>query len=124
MAISVFDLFKIGVGPSSSHTVGPMRAGALFVQGLRERGELPFVVFLAGKQAQRLFEHLLQVLLVSLGQFALGSLVEAVLDSGGGRGLCCGGRKGKGQAQPEQGCAKVHAQGHRQTTCGSGRNEV
>lgn len=28
MAISVFDLFKIGVGPSSSHTVGPMRAGA------------------------------------------------------------------------------------------------
>ncbi|MGH8379898.1 L-serine ammonia-lyase [Pseudomonas sp.] len=40
MAISVFDLFKIGVGPSSSHTVGPMRAAALFVQGLRERGEL------------------------------------------------------------------------------------
>ena len=26
MAISVFDLFKIGIGPSSSHTVGPMRA--------------------------------------------------------------------------------------------------
>ncbi|MCP8634064.1 L-serine ammonia-lyase [Pseudomonas mosselii] len=43
MAISVFDLFKIGVGPSSSHTVGPMRAGALFVQGLRERGELEWV---------------------------------------------------------------------------------
>ena len=40
MAISVFDLFKIGVGPSSSHTVGPMRAAALFVQGLRERNEL------------------------------------------------------------------------------------
>ena len=37
MAISVFDLFKIGIGPSSSHTVGPMRAAALFVQGLRER---------------------------------------------------------------------------------------
>lgn len=32
MAISVFDLFKIGVDPSSSHTVGPMRAGALFVE--------------------------------------------------------------------------------------------
>ena len=30
MAISVFDLFKIGIGPSSSHTVGPMRAAALF----------------------------------------------------------------------------------------------
>ncbi|PVZ11439.1 MULTISPECIES: L-serine ammonia-lyase [unclassified Pseudomonas] len=40
MAISVFDLFKIGIGPSSSHTVGPMRAAALFVQTLRERGEL------------------------------------------------------------------------------------
>ncbi|MEZ5565982.1 MAG: L-serine ammonia-lyase [Gammaproteobacteria bacterium] len=30
MAISVFDLFKIGIGPSSSHTVGPMRAAARF----------------------------------------------------------------------------------------------
>ena len=32
--ISVFELFKIGVGPSSSHTVGPMRAAAAFVAGL------------------------------------------------------------------------------------------
>lgn len=38
MAISVFDLFKIGIGPSSSHTVGPMRAAALFVESLRQRG--------------------------------------------------------------------------------------
>ena len=38
MAISVFDLFKIGVGPSSSHTVGPMRAGAVFVEALRGDG--------------------------------------------------------------------------------------
>ncbi|MCM2332256.1 MAG: L-serine ammonia-lyase, partial [Pseudomonas sagittaria] len=37
MAISVFDLFKIGIGPSSSHTVGPMRAAALFIGALRER---------------------------------------------------------------------------------------
>lgn len=43
MAISVFDLFKIGIGPSSSHTVGPMRAAALFVQGLRERDQLKSV---------------------------------------------------------------------------------
>jgi L-serine dehydratase len=34
MAVSVFDLFKIGIGPSSSHTVGPMRAALMFVQGL------------------------------------------------------------------------------------------
>jgi hypothetical protein len=40
MAISVFDLFKIGIGPSSSHTVGPMRAAALFVQDLRERAQV------------------------------------------------------------------------------------
>ncbi|SHK48962.1 L-serine ammonia-lyase [Halomonas caseinilytica] len=37
MAISVFDLFKIGIGPSSSHTVGPMRAAYDFVQALRGR---------------------------------------------------------------------------------------
>ncbi len=36
MAVSVFDLFKIGIGPSSSHTVGPMRAAYLFVERLRE----------------------------------------------------------------------------------------
>jgi len=35
--IGVFDLFKIGIGPSSSHTVGPMKAAAAFVAGLRER---------------------------------------------------------------------------------------
>lgn len=35
MALSVFDLFKIGIGPSSSHTVGPMRAAARFAEGLR-----------------------------------------------------------------------------------------
>ena len=36
MAISVFDIFKIGIGPSSSHTVGPMRAANQFVDRLRE----------------------------------------------------------------------------------------
>src|SRR5688572_26782803 len=41
MAVSTFDLFKIGVGPSSSHTVGPMRAAARFVQKwLEENGNL------------------------------------------------------------------------------------
>ncbi|GAB4190084.1 MAG: L-serine ammonia-lyase [Wenzhouxiangellaceae bacterium] len=40
MSISVFDLFKIGIGPSSSHTVGPMRAARLFIQRLDERGLL------------------------------------------------------------------------------------
>ena len=43
MAVSVFDLFKIGIGPSSSHTVGPMRAAHLFVQRLQQAGQLPKV---------------------------------------------------------------------------------
>ncbi|KAJ9629983.1 hypothetical protein H2204_008787 [Knufia peltigerae] len=38
--ISTFDLFSIGIGPSSSHTVGPMRAGAIFVDDLVEAGLL------------------------------------------------------------------------------------
>jgi L-serine dehydratase len=37
MPIGVFDLFKVGIGPSSSHTVGPMKAAAAFIEGLRER---------------------------------------------------------------------------------------
>jgi len=40
LAVSVFDLFKIGIGPSSSHTVGPMRAARIFVQRLDHDGRL------------------------------------------------------------------------------------
>ena len=40
MPISAFDLFKIGIGPSSSHTVGPMRAARQFAQGLADGGLL------------------------------------------------------------------------------------
>ncbi|EKD38262.1 MAG: hypothetical protein ACD_75C00797G0001, partial [uncultured bacterium] len=38
MFISVFDIFKIGIGPSSSHTMGPMTAAMLFLQALAETG--------------------------------------------------------------------------------------
>ena len=41
--ISTFDLFSIGIGPSSSHTVGPMRAGNIFVADLIEANLLPKV---------------------------------------------------------------------------------
>ena len=44
MSISVFDLFKIGIGPSSSHTVGPMCAAHGFIKGLRDSTELGSVV--------------------------------------------------------------------------------
>jgi L-serine dehydratase len=40
VAVSVFDLFKIGIGPSSSHTVGPMRAARLFALRLESQGAL------------------------------------------------------------------------------------
>ncbi|MFO1046645.1 MAG: L-serine ammonia-lyase [Geminicoccaceae bacterium] len=40
MALSAFDLFKIGIGPSSSHTVGPMRAAERFVRELETLGLL------------------------------------------------------------------------------------
>ncbi|MGB8861384.1 MAG: L-serine ammonia-lyase [Ilumatobacteraceae bacterium] len=40
MTISVFDLFRIGIGPSSSHTVGPMRAARLFLQRLASEHSL------------------------------------------------------------------------------------
>jgi L-serine dehydratase len=40
MAVGVFDLFSIGIGPSSSHTVGPMRAAAVFAEELKASGKL------------------------------------------------------------------------------------
>jgi L-serine dehydratase len=43
MAVSVFDLFSIGIGPSSSHTVGPMRAAQMFAKRLEREGLLPAV---------------------------------------------------------------------------------
>ena len=43
MTVSVFELFKIGIGPSSSHTVGPMRAAGLFVRALAADGVRPAV---------------------------------------------------------------------------------
>jgi L-serine dehydratase len=43
MTVSVFDLFKIGIGPSSSHTVGPMRAACMFARSLESDGVLPSV---------------------------------------------------------------------------------
>ena len=43
MTISVFDLFKVGIGPSSSHTVGPMKAARMFAVGLRDDGLMPQV---------------------------------------------------------------------------------
>lgn len=40
MTVSVFDLFTVGIGPSSSHTVGPMRAAGKFVAALSDQGAL------------------------------------------------------------------------------------
>lgn len=43
MSISIFQLFSIGIGPSSSHTVGPMKAAQAFVQGLATENKLPLI---------------------------------------------------------------------------------
>ena len=43
MNISVFDMYRIGIGPSSSHTVGPMRAGRNFISLLRNKHLFPEV---------------------------------------------------------------------------------
>ncbi|MGD9945136.1 MAG: L-serine ammonia-lyase [Burkholderiaceae bacterium] len=44
MTVSAFDLFKVGIGPSSSHTVGPMRAARMFTHRLERDGALADVV--------------------------------------------------------------------------------
>ncbi|MDQ0674378.1 L-serine dehydratase [Pseudarthrobacter siccitolerans] len=46
MAVGVFDLFSIGIGPSSSHTVGPMRAAAVYAEELKGLGKLADVASL------------------------------------------------------------------------------
>ena len=43
MRTGIFDLFKVGIGPSSSHTVGPMRAGFKFASRLEAEGQAPAV---------------------------------------------------------------------------------
>lgn len=43
MTISVFEMFKIGIGPSSSHTVGPMRAARQFLLDARDAGHLDHI---------------------------------------------------------------------------------
>src|SRR5689334_7515196 len=48
MHISVFDIFKIGIGPSSSHTVGPMRAAARFARHLEGKAVARVTVELFG----------------------------------------------------------------------------
>ncbi|WP_435154931.1 L-serine ammonia-lyase [Amycolatopsis sacchari] len=100
MAISVFDLFSIGIGPSSSHTVGPMRAARLFVEALGD--DLPRVrrvkAELFGSLGATGFGHGSDraVLLGLSGETpedvdtgAVPALVDAIRSSGR---LCLGGR--------------------------------
>jgi L-serine dehydratase len=49
MSLSVFDIFKIGIGPSSSHTMGPMNAARSFVQLLAARELLPQTAHISGQ---------------------------------------------------------------------------
>jgi L-serine dehydratase len=54
VAISVFDLFSIGIGPSSSHTVGPMRAARMFARRLRNEELLDPVASVRAERAVQL----------------------------------------------------------------------
>jgi L-serine dehydratase len=47
--ISALDLFTIGIGPSSSHTVGPMRAALLFAEAVKANGQLPLTTHIEVK---------------------------------------------------------------------------
>jgi hypothetical protein len=56
--VSTFDLFSIGVGPSSSHTVGPMRASKIFIQDLKDHNILEKVHTLrVGKKLFSCYTH-------------------------------------------------------------------
>ena len=57
MPISIFDLFKVGIGPSSSHTVGPMRAAFEFASGLRDSGLLQSVASVRAELFGSLWGH-------------------------------------------------------------------
>ncbi len=91
MALSVFDIFKIGIGPSSSHTVGPMRAARNFVRNLDARGLLPRVaglnIHLYGSLAETGAGHRtdMGIMLGLMGEApdtvdpaAIGGLIDAV----------------------------------------------
>ena len=84
--VSALDLFSIGIGPSSSHTVGPMRAARLFLEPLRASGALERV----GHVVRRRDEGDRRRVLVHYGERArevagaffgpLGGITDRVLD--------------------------------------------
>jgi L-serine dehydratase len=103
MSISVFDLFKIGIGPSSSHTVGPMRAAGMFVAALAADGVLDLVTAMRAELFGSLgatghgHGSVAAVVLGLVGEHpetvdpaAAGSAVDAVRSS---RSLVLGGRR-------------------------------
>ena len=71
MAISVFDLFSIGIGPSSSHTVGPMVAGSRFIDELKSAGQFDTVARVSASLHDGLagFETAVVLYLFQSGQF-------------------------------------------------------
>jgi len=95
MSLSIFDLFKVGIGPSSSHTVGPMLAANRFLLALDARGDLDAVgaveVGLYGSLAMTGHGHATDtaILLGLLGELpdqvdpgAVAGLIETVRGSG------------------------------------------
>ena len=88
MYTSFFDVFSIGIGPSSSHTMGPMRAAARFARELAERGVLEQVekvrVYLYGSlalTADTPFSDYIPALIITLSLSLLTSAVSFALFS-------------------------------------------
>ena len=67
MPISIFEMFRVGIGPSSSHTVGPMRAAAMFVKEAADEGVLSKT------------EHLTADLMGSLGATGKGHATDTAV---------------------------------------------
>jgi hypothetical protein len=111
--VSVFDLFSIGIGPSSSHTVGPMRAAKLFVDGLRPAGKHTHTHTYTHTHTQGLHAGLVRA--CATDALGGGRAVQAFCRVCGRCGRSCMGRwrsqaKGMARSTPCW-CARTHARG-------------
>lgn len=99
MAVSVFELFKIGIGPSSSHTVGPMKAAYTFVKRIEEAangaaGIVPAVLgyycnFVPGSDEDGVIEFLLTAGAIGILYVLNASISGAEVGCQGEVGVAC-----------------------------------
>jgi Serine dehydratase alpha chain/Serine dehydratase beta chain len=103
MPVSAFDLFKIGIGPSSSHTVGPMRAACLFARGLEADGGLTATAAVQVELFGSDEEGIIRFLLVAAG---IGSLFKENASISGAE-VGCQGEVGSACSMAAGGLAEI-----------------